>query len=281
MHAPSSGAFSVAGTLPMTLSISVVTPSFNQARFIEAAIRSVLDQGYDRLEYVIIDGGSTDGSVEIIEKYRPRLHHFVSEADSGHGSALNKGFSRTSGEIMAWINSDDMYLPWTFQTVSEIFETFPDVNWIVGLNTWWNDKGAMIATGYIYNNIFDYLSGQFFGIQQESVFWRRSLWEKAGGGIDENYKFMVDAELWTRFFTLDNIWHAGCVLSGYRMHLGNRGTRFQEECRGEVARAINVMRQKSGAAKLQEIEKNYLVLGYDTQREAWGKTMVPRAPNQR
>lgn len=264
----------------MPLPISVVTPSFNQARFVEQTIRSVLDQGYRKLEYVIIDGGSTDGSLDIIEKYRPRLHYFVSEPDSGHGSALNKGFARTSGEIMGWINSDDMYLPWTFETVSEIFEAFPDVNWIVGLNTWWNDKGAMIATGYIYNNIFDYLSGKFFGIQQESVFWRRSLWERAGGSIDESYRFMVDAELWTRFFMLDNLWHAGSVLSGYRMHAQNRGTRFQEECTAEVTRAINVMRQKCGTARLQGMEQNYLVLAYDTQLGMWKKTMVPRTPSR-
>jgi glycosyltransferase involved in cell wall biosynthesis len=260
----------------MTLSISIVTPSFNQVRFIEDTIRSVLDQGYAKLEYVVIDGGSTDGSVEIIERYRHRLHYFVSEPDSGHASALNKGFAKTSGEIMAWINSDDLYLPWTFRTVSEIFEAFPDVNWIVGLNTWWNEKGAMIATRYVYNNIFDYLSGSFFGIQQESVFWRRSLWERAGGTINENYRFMVDAELWTRFFALDNLWHAGCVLSGYRMHRGNRGTRFQEDCRAEIARAIGSLRERCGSARLQAMEQNYLVLGYDPQVEAWRKTMVAR-----
>src|ERR1700674_5632659 len=101
----------------MTMSISIVTPSFNQARFVEETIHSVLDQEYPNLEYIIIDGGSTDGSVEIIEKYRPRIHCFVSEADSGHAHALNKGFAQTNGEIMAWINSDDKYLPWTLRTV--------------------------------------------------------------------------------------------------------------------------------------------------------------------
>jgi glycosyltransferase involved in cell wall biosynthesis len=264
----------------MTLSISVVTPSLNQARFLNETILSVLGQDYPRLEYVVVDGGSTDGSVEIIERHRPRLHYFVSEPDSGHARALNKGFAHTSGEIMAWLNSDDMYLPWTFRTVSEIFESFPDVNWIVGLNTWWNENGAMIATGYIYNNIFDYLSGKFFGIQQESVFWRRSLWERAGGSVDENYKFMVDAELWTRFFVLDNLWHAGCVLSGYRMHRENRANRFQDQCREEITRAINAMREKCGPSKLRGFEQDYLVISYDVQRVAWGKTSVARMPNR-
>src|SRR5262245_25856999 len=95
--------------------ISIVTPSFNQARFVEQTLKSVLDQNYPALEYIVIDGGSSDGSREIIEKYRPRLSYFVSEPDRGHGHALNKGFAKTTGEIMAWINSDDMYLPWTFK----------------------------------------------------------------------------------------------------------------------------------------------------------------------
>src|SRR5215469_5586779 len=94
--------------------ISIVTPSFNQAEFLEETIRSVLDQNYPNLEYVVVDGGSTDGSVDIIKKYAHRLAWWVSEPDDGQYAAINKGFKHSSGEIMAWINSDDKYLPWTF-----------------------------------------------------------------------------------------------------------------------------------------------------------------------
>lgn len=95
------------------LEISIVTPSFNQGEFLEAAIRSVLDQQYPALEYIVVDGGSTDGSIEIIRRYEAQLHRWCSEPDEGHYAAVNKGFSWSNGEIMAWLNSDDMYCLWT------------------------------------------------------------------------------------------------------------------------------------------------------------------------
>ena len=110
--------------------ISIITPSFNQAEFLEQTITSVFSQNYPNLEYIIIDGGSTDRSVEIIKKYADKLTYWVSEPDKGHGDALNKGFNHSTGEIMAWINSDDFYFPWTFSIVSEIFKDLPQIYWL-------------------------------------------------------------------------------------------------------------------------------------------------------
>lgn len=223
--------------------ISVVTPGYNQGQFLEETIRSVLTQGYPNLEYIVIDGGSSDASSSIIEKYSDHLHYWVSERDSGHGNALNKGFERSTGEIMCWLNSDDMYLPWTFRIVADIFSSFPQVNWIQGSNAWWSDHGALTKTYRMPMNIYDYLLGHYGWIQQESVFWRRSLWERAGGHINENYRLMVDGELWSRFFLQDSLVAVECILGGYRMHATNRAREHLADCHAEMIAIIGEMRR--------------------------------------
>jgi len=209
--------------------ISIVTPSFNQAQYLEETILSVINQNYPNLEYIIIDGGSTDNSVEIIKKYEKHLAYWVSEPDNGHGDALNKGFSKATGEIMAWLNSDDKYLPWTLYTVNEIFSKHEAVNWLTGIQGRFNKKGVITHTGMVKKNVYDYILKDYKWIQQESTFWRRSLWEKAGAKINNSYKLMVDGELWSRFFLLDELWHLDAVIGGYRVHDTNRASKFYDE----------------------------------------------------
>jgi glycosyltransferase involved in cell wall biosynthesis len=234
--------------------ISIVTPSYNQAEFLEETIQSVLQQDYANLEYVIIDGGSSDSSVDIIKKYENKLHYWISEKDAGHGHALNKGFSHTSGEIMAWLNSDDKYTPWSLKTIAEIFNLFPHIDWIIGFCSWWNQNGAMTHAGRVPKNIYDFLLGNYCWIQQESVFWRRRLWDKAGGYIDQNYKFMVDGELWTRFFLHAELYSVDCVLGGFRFHQDNRGILNEQLCRQEMEMAISNMKSKC-SSKIISINK--------------------------
>ena len=121
--------------------ISVVTPSFNQGEFIEDTLRSVTTQGYPALEYIVIDGGSADESASIIERHEAELAYWVSEPDEGHAHALNKGFAKTTGEIMCWLNSSDMHYPWTLETVAQIFTDLPEVEWIQGVGSWFDVSG--------------------------------------------------------------------------------------------------------------------------------------------
>jgi glycosyltransferase involved in cell wall biosynthesis len=209
--------------------ISIVTPSYNQGKFIDATISSILGQNCEHLEYVVIDGGSTDNSVEIIRKHESKLHYWVSEPDTGQYAAVNKGFARTTGEIMAWLNSDDLYLPWALETVSAIFEKYPEIEWLTTSTPASVDaRGNLIKMTPVYgfttkgfwrgdNLPVRGTYGTCF-IQQESTFWRRSLWERAGGHLEEGLKYAADFELWARFFKKTNLYAVDIPLGGFRCH---------------------------------------------------------------
>ncbi len=231
------------------MKLSIVTPSLNQGRFLGEAMDSVLGQGYPDLEYVVVDGGSTDGSVAVIEKYAERLAWWVSEKDDGHYDAVNRGFEKTTGEIMGWLNSDDMYLPWTFSVVSEIFQNLPEVEWLTTLYPMSRDERGRVVRcsrrGPYCRKAF--LGGDNFPahgrlasgwIQQEATFWRRSLWERAGGGLDTSFPLAADFELWARFFEKAVLHAADVPLAGIRRHGGQRSARAIGEYQAEALRAL-------------------------------------------
>jgi len=196
--------------------ISIVTPSFNQAQYIEETIRSVLLQGYPNLEYIIIDGGSTDGSVEIIKKYEPWLSYWVSEPDQGQPQAINKGIERSTGEIMAWINSDDYYLPGAFRTVAEVFST-NKTEWVAGVRNLLKPNGQITVYGNRPDaSIENWLIQDLYF--QPSVFWRRTLWEKSSK-IDEGLHYSFDYELWLQFIRYQNeAYWIDSSLAVFRLH---------------------------------------------------------------
>ncbi len=199
--------------------ISCVTPSYNQADYLDATLRSITTQGYENLEYIVIDGGSTDHSVEVIRRYEDDISFWSSEPDEGHAHALNKGFARTTGEIMCWLNSSDLYYPWTLATVAEIFTQLPEVQWITGVGSQFDVNGLprVIASSSAVN-IYDVVAGNYRWIQQESVFWRRSLWERAGSGLDQGLRAASDFDLWLRFFRHAPFYAADTLLGGFRVH---------------------------------------------------------------
>ncbi|MDH5680485.1 MAG: glycosyltransferase [Spirochaetota bacterium] len=256
--------------------ISIVTPSYNQAIYLSETIESILSQKGDfYLDYVIVDGGSTDDSVSLIKKYEKIIqnnvnrqikksdltfyqsdneeepfnqclgisYRWLSEKDKGHGDALNKGFKMTVGNIMAWLNSDDKYHPGCLQSVMEIFTTMPEVHWITGKNTWFDKKGQIVNAKMVYKNIFNFLTNDYKWIQQESTFWKRSLWENAGGYINLKYEFMVDGELWGRFFIYENLYHVDKMLGGYRIHDNNRAQLYMDKVINEMEEVTRSLRQ--------------------------------------
>ena len=192
-ESPNSDVTGVGFPLPR---ISVVMPSLNQAQFIEEAIRSVLLQGYDDLEFIIMDGGSTDGTIDIIKKYEPWLSFWVSERDHGQSDALNKGFNRSTGDILAWLNSDDIYCMGALRSVGRCYQLHPETGLLYG------DSEVIDANGAV----IDRIKGQEADLEsllvrnvipQPSAFFSRTAFEKSGG-INTDLHFIMDYELWLR-----------------------------------------------------------------------------------
>lgn len=177
--------------------ISIITPSFNQASYLNGTIMSVLNQNYPNLEYIIIDGASSDNSVNIIKNYEDRLSYWESEKDKGQSHAINKGLKRTTGEIVAWINSDDLYMPNTLGFIAQTFEENPDVDILYGDVINFYPNGLKEYYEVKKFKPIDFLSR--VSIHQPAVFWRRKIHDQIGY-LDESLHYTMDYDLWMRIF---------------------------------------------------------------------------------
>jgi len=203
-------------TLPR---ISLVTPVYNSAKYIEQTIQSVLSQNYPNLEYFIIDGGSTDGTLDIIRKYESQISGWVSEPDKGMYDALNKGYARTSGEVMGWISATDQLHTGGLAVVGSVFRDLREVEWITGRPTGFNEEGMTTLVLDIPRwSRSRFLAGANRYIQQESTFWRRNLWERAGSHMDSSRRNGADFELWVRFFRHAKLYPVDALIGGFRAH---------------------------------------------------------------
>ncbi len=200
--------------------IALVTPVFNSGKYLEQTIRSVLAQEYPNLDYFIVDGGSTDGSLDIIRKYESRISGWISEPDRGMYDALNKGFARTSAEVMGWISATDMLQPGGLTVVGGVFRDLPQVEWITGRRTVYDDEGKTVRIDPLmrWSRSRFLLGGSIRHIQQESTYWRRSLWEKAGAQVDASRRSAGDFELWVRFFRHAPLYSVDAIIGGFREH---------------------------------------------------------------
>jgi glycosyltransferase involved in cell wall biosynthesis len=233
---------------------SIVTPSYRQAEYIARTIDSVLEQNYPNLEYFIQDGGSEDGTVDVLKAYESHLFGWESMADDGQSQAINLGFNRTSGEIMGWLNSDDLLLPGTLKIVANYFSTHPEVDVVYGnrllIDEHDREIGRWIMPGHDGNVLtwVDY-------IPQETLFWRRSMWNKVGGHIDESFRFAMDWDLLVRFRDAGaHFAHISLFLGAFRIHDAQKTTleinhignvemdRIRERLLGRVPTRIEIRR---------------------------------------
>jgi len=207
--------------------ISVVVPSYNQAPFLELTLKSILDKNYPNLELIVMDGGSTDGSVEILKKYSDRIAYWVSERDGGQTPALVKGFSRSTGEIQCWLNSDDLFMPGALAEVGEYFAANPKVDAVFGDTIWIDVNGTELRhqreipfNRFIWMHTYNYIPGM-------SMFWRRSVYENVGG-LDTKFNLAMDADLWARISEVGRIHHARRTWSKMRFYPEQKNVRLRE-----------------------------------------------------
>jgi glycosyltransferase involved in cell wall biosynthesis len=257
--------------------ISLVTPVFNSGRYLQPTILSVLCQRYPSLEYVIVDGGSTDSSVEIIRRYEADLHAWVSEPDRGMYDALNKGFARCSGEIMGWINASDLLHVNSLFVVGSVFRAFPEVRWITGRPTGLSAEGmptAVLNLRRWARNPF--LAGANRYIQQESTFWRRDLWEQAGGGLDLAWGLVSDFELWVRFFRHARLYSVDALIGGYRTHADAQGSLNLKECHETHDRIVEKeLASMNGVGAIQSFRAlNKSAMAIPGLAKLWSKVVI-------
>ena len=239
--------------------ISIVTPSYNQAVFLERTIQSVLSQGYPRLEYVIQDGNSTDGSADVIEKYRNQLSHAESITDEGQANAINFGFRHTSGEIMAYLNSDDMLLPGTLHFVARYFAKHPHVDVVYGHRMIVDENDDEVGIWVLPPHDRKMLEWGDY-VPQETLFWHREIWEKSGGKMDESFKFALDWDLLLRFQQAGaRIVRLPRFLSMFRVHAAQKST---AQINDLGLREMNLLRQRIHGYEVQPDEINSNLRAY-------------------
>jgi glycosyltransferase involved in cell wall biosynthesis len=270
--------------------VSIITPSYNQAKYLEQTILSVLGQDYPNIEYIVIDGGSTDDSEQVIRKYMDRLAYWISEKDSGQAEAINKGFRRARGEIVAWLNSDDYYLPNIVSSVVKAFEENPDVVMAYGDMLAVDENGRTInALKYKQLSLQDLLCFQIIG--QPSVFIRRTVLEKTGG-LDTTFHYLLDHHLWIRIAQQGKILHVNQTWSAARYHaeaknrakaaqFGHDAFRILEWAKGQsgLAESVSAVGRRARASA-HRVDARYLLDGGQSfaALKAWTRALFIHPP---
>jgi glycosyltransferase involved in cell wall biosynthesis len=215
--------------------VSIITPSFNQARYIEATIQSVLTQDYPNIEYIIVDGGSTDETVEVIKKHEGRIAWWVSEKDKGQTDAINKGFARANGQILAWLNSDDTYEPGAISAAVKYLQEHPEVGMVYGDCNFINEDGNAIGKFNSAQTDYRLLRQGYAHIPQQTMFLRADLWKQVGP-LDPSFYFAMDYDLWTRLAARTALKYVPQTWANFRLHTTGKTIAADDRCWPEMVR---------------------------------------------
>ena len=211
--------------------ITLVTPCFNHGAFVGRTIESVVSQGYPNLEYIVVNDASSDNSREVIGSYSGSISKIIDNPKLRPSPvfALNDAFSHSSGEILGWLSSDDVLTPNSLFVVAQLFADLPSVSWVSGNASTINSRDEMINSRVVRKNKLDYLNRHWQIIQQESTFFRRRLWEAAGGHLDQDFLQAFDTELWARFFERSELVHVDTPIGAFRRGSQSRSSRNLSE----------------------------------------------------
>jgi glycosyltransferase involved in cell wall biosynthesis len=213
--------------------VSIITPSYNQGRFLETTILSVLNQDYPNLEYILVDGGSMDGSLEIIRRYADRFAWWVSEKDLGQTDAINKGFTHARGEILAWLNSDDTYEPGAVSAAVDFLRARPEIGMVYGDARFIDDAGRVIGHFPAAQTDYRRLKRGYVHIPQQSAFFRADLWRKTGP-LDPSFYFAMDYDLWVRLARLAPLVYMPAPWANFRLHASGKTVAADDRCWPEM-----------------------------------------------
>jgi glycosyltransferase involved in cell wall biosynthesis len=249
------------------LRLSIVVPSFNQGEFLEETLRSLFDQqaiARDELEVIVIDGGSTDDSVAILERHADRLAYYVSEPDEGQTDALVKGFARATGDVLGWLCSDDLLEPTTVREVLDVFTARPESGFVYGDACWIDRQGNFIRwKREIPFNWFIWVYDHNY-IPQPSTFWRRDLYERVGG-LSREFDLAMDADLWARLARETRPVHVRAAWSRMRFYPEQKNQRL----RAESDREDDVIRRRMGYPMDGKLRRRVMFLVAKSARVAW------------